>query len=540
MHQFQRFLSTATLVLSFLAAASVAGYAEEPVPPATQEKDASPPALEAPRLTLSAETGFDIKVTNIHSPGASAILYKDPFKLYSNGDNRLDEEDLFNYDEYIRQTFGLNLAAVKGGLEARLSIGLAANYFGAGYLEGVRVTDSIPLTLNSLEGSLKTEHFTAEVGEKRIIGFKDFLYYHNPASPEDYNFGGITVEAGSHFFGVGQRTERMDSKGIPLPVWDPQTPTDTSKDYQHDFRYTAIRKTGLFGAPLNTYIGVEEYLEPDRFEKTKRNMIVAMETGGSVAGFDLRADAATNDEFEGTLLRGNISRNFGPVLLEAGYENAKNFRGIQPAWYFHDRDTKGYDAGARNRAGYQVRLSSRLGAVGLSLGTGVYDKKPATYTAGASLAAAGWEARTDVATSEETRVASAGLKKALKFGPSTLELFGAYDQAKSLKAADQPAVDNREYGVNFSHAVNDRLTFLAAWNYADKGISFAQAPWTYSDKYVGVANPGLAITRKAGVEYKFADNVVAEVKFWNLELTAREPGKSYIIEQTIAKVAFQF
>ncbi len=546
MHKFKRIFVATTVHLSLLVAISVLGHAEETAQVASGVQDAPP--LLANQLSVSAKTGFDLKVTNIHSPGANAIFYKDPFKLYYTSDNRIDEEDLFNYDEYFRQTFGLNLSAVKGDLEAKLSIGLAANYFGAGYLSGKQVADSLPLALDSLEGSLKTEYFTAQVGEKRVVGFKDFLYYHNPADPEDYNFGGVTVTAGSHFFGAGQRTERI-VKGKPLAEYVAGQVSNDPTSTVHDFRYTAIKKTGLFGLPVNTYVGVEEYLEPARFEKIDRNLIIALSTGGRLAGFDLSADAAANDEGKGSLLRTNISRKLGPILMEAVYENARNFRGIQPARYFHDRDTQGYDTGARNRTGYQLQFSSALGPVGLTLGAGVYDQepakpailsKPATYTAGASYAASGWEARTDLTSSDEVLVVSEGLKKTFLLGPSTLELFGAYDQARPSTGASQTAAENKEYGSNFSHAVNERLTFLASWDVADKGISFADAPWTYSDKYVGVANPGLAITRKTGVEYRFADNVVAEVKFWNLDLAAREPSRSYTIEQTIARVAFEF
>lgn len=500
-------------------------------------------------FSATGETGFELEVFHSYTEKPGQALYKDPFNYDLDGDGKLD---LYDDDEYMRQYLNVQTGFSTAQMDGALRLKAGLNYFGTGYIGETRQFDLTMPQLNDFTLSIYGRDFTATVGEKQILGFTDYLYYHDPEKPDSYNVSGLTFSAPfGIFFGLGQETI--------LNALNPEKSRDT--------RWIATGTEGLGFLPMNLYLMEQEFQSPE-FRKNGRNVVFALTADVPYRGLVLDGDLAFNDSGDGRYAQLTGKGQFGKLSLYGQAETTEHFTPIQPKGDFTNTtytrifyDNSKQVMPARTRTGGELQGQYQL-TPGLSFSGKVQNYRNALnevgeyqYTqdvqAGAQLTLLrGWQwdvtgqydlahagATTITVNSTAKRFGIFSLKK--EFGGSNEWGFSAEPiyQGKQVRlqgllgyataqSTTEPAktLQNQRLGLELTYQPVKYFTFAA--KYAVEQMAF------------GVDQPGLNFTRKARLEYQFNDTVSANVSFENVDF--RHPIHGYMIEYTNAALRVRF
>lgn len=499
-------------------------------------------------LTTAGETGFELEVFHSYTEKPGQPLYKDPFKYDADDDGKVD---LYDDDEYMRQYLNLQAGFSGAQMDGAIRLKAGLNYFGTGYIGQTRQFDLVLPELNDFTLSLYGRDFTATIGEKQILGFTDYLYYHDPKKPDSYNVSGLTFSAPyGIFFGLGQET---------LPNGD-----DPAK--ARDTRWIATGTEGLGFLPVNLYLMEQEFQSPE-FRKIGRNVVFALTADVPYRGLVFDGDLAFNDSGDGHYAQLTGKGQLGKLSVEGQVEATDHFTPIQPKGdftnttyirSFYDNSKQEMQARTRKGAGLagEYQLLANLRISGKMQNYQSVDKSGADQLTRNVEAGAHWTLSPDLQldltgkydlaqagattftfNSADKRFGTFSLHK--QFGGSgeweisaepvypgkQITLRGLFDYASAQSTVEpDKTLHNQRLGLELAYQPVKYFTFTA--RYAVEQMAF------------GVDQPGLNFTRKAKLEYHFTDDISANVAFENVDF--RHPVHGYMIEYTNAALRVRF
>ena len=485
-------------------------------------------------LIYGGETGIELEV--LHSYGNESQLYKNPFKHDLDGDGI---DDTYDTDEYMRQYLRLQGGISGRHLDAAVNLHGGVNYFGTGFIGNERQYDFLNPSVENVTFSLYSPNFMATIGEKQILGFTDYLYYHDSAKPDSYNINGLTFVAPyGIFFGLGQDT-----------ILHPEDPAKT-----HDTRWIATGTEGLGFLPVNLYL-MEQEIQSPNFHKIGRNVVFALTTDLTLPGVTIDGDLAANDSGDGMYAQLSAQGQLGKLKWRGKVENSEHFTPIQPKvgfangkytrtfidhsqWEFDARTERGYEFEGNYALTPTFALNTRvqdyLNAKDVSIWANYQPWQNLHFTAEGQRGLAVDAASTLMLETTYAPYGKFSVRKQFDgegdwsitaeptYSTKQLTLKGLFGYAKRPSTG----ASNQDYNLELVYHPGKSFTFTAQYGIQQMGFGAEFDTLGYN------------IYRKGKIAYNFTDTISANVDFENVDF--RGPAKPYLVEYTKATLKIQF
>ncbi|MGM0502829.1 MAG: S-layer homology domain-containing protein [Bacillota bacterium] len=446
-------------------------------------------------VQITGESGLYYKDVEVTGDGES---YIDPYEQDIDGDDDIDDDDKILAEDYLKQTATFNVGIVKDDIEADVQLDTIGNYYGDTNEAADDQTVS-KLELDTISARVKTEDFTAKLGEEQVLGWKDYLFYDNEDNADDENISGVVLEAGNSVVGFGQYLNDSDE----------------------EMRNIAAKQNNIFSLPINAYLGVAE--NKDTEDET---MVVGLDAAYQLAGVDLTGEVAVNaGDNDGKLLIVGANKAVDKVNFGAEYEVQDQFVAIQPEADYvgiNDQDEVTVKAEVTEDNPYQILGTAVFGEYEYQLESEdevryiEANKELGDFTAAAIY---------DYDTAENDNDKVVSVAYAPQFKVRGLELM---PQAKIAAVYDQDNEQstNKEAKLDAKYQVNKKLAVIGGYGWADK------------EDYVDIA--GEKTTANAGVEYQVTEDSTASINYQKMDFNAVEDTDSFDRQGISGNMNFKF
>ncbi len=424
-------------------------------------------------LTILGETGLKYNLTEV----SGADAYENPFDFDE------DDPDLIEAEDYFKQyaTFGLNLE--QDGLMADLELRTVGDYFG-NFQDSDALTNAF--VLDEITGEIKTEEFSATIGNEQDLAWRDYLY-----ADED-NIDCVVLRAEDSIFALGKRG---------------------------DTRSIAARHDGLFDLPINTFLGRED-------EADDSNLVLGLGSELEFDNFNLSGEFALNDADEnGQLFKLGAGTDLGVLNLAGNYKYVDQFVGIQADDDFDgeaDEITLTVDVAEENP--YEIFNVSLFG----NYENRINAEEQFAYLEGnkeindISLAAIYDYEDSD----DETKA-----DKVLSFAyQPEFEVVGV-QLSPELKLATIFDADNEQY-------LNKEAAVKAGYEVSDRVKLNSGLSWAEKEARVDLA--GRLATAEAGLEYQISEDTSANINYNRTNFHGEDSNDDYNTEAITAGVNVKF
>ena len=446
-------------------------------------------------VQITGESGIHYKDIEVTGDGES---YIDPYEQDIDGDDDIDDDDKVLAEDYLKQTATFNVGIVKDGIEADVQMDTIGNYYGDTN-EAIDDQTVSELELDTISAKVKTEDFTATLGEDQVLGWKDYLFYDNEDNDDDENIAGVILEAGNSSVGFGQYLNDSDE----------------------EIRNIAAKQESIFALPINAYLGVA-----DNKDTEEENIVVGLDTAYKLAGIDLVGEVALNSgDNDGKLFIVGAKKSIDKVNVGAEYEMQDEFVAIQPEDDYvgvNDSDEVTLSAEVTEDNPYQVLGAKVFGEYEYELES----KDEVRYVeAKKELGDITAAAIYDYDTEDDEADKLVSLAYAPQFKVMGVELSPKAEVA-TVYDKDENRSINKEAKLDALYQVNNKLALVGGYGWADK------------EDYVDIA--GEKVTANAGLEYQVTEDSTASINYQKMDFTAVDDTDSFDRQGITGNMNFKF